>query len=189
MTLASFFSWADQFVSYLVGNSEYRFSHEWLWDAYWKFCLEGNCSACHVSHVMRKPVYAICKQQRPRSACTAAQSDQHLCCHYLDSIIPILAKSKISCLYLASVAAQASLCLTWSQTPKTDFLMTRLMWCWTVILNDRIFNGHQTTSMDSFSCIPFLQHMSQLMRFWHFWAFAGRLYDKYHNLMSWLVYI
>ena len=29
---------------------------------------------------MRKPVYAICEQQRHRSACTSAQSDQHLCC-------------------------------------------------------------------------------------------------------------
>ena len=32
-----------------------------------------------LSHVMRKPVYAICKQQRDRSACASAQSDQHLC--------------------------------------------------------------------------------------------------------------
>ena len=31
-------------------------------------------------HVMRKPVYAICEQQRRRSACASAQSDQHLCC-------------------------------------------------------------------------------------------------------------
>ena len=29
---------------------------------------------------MRKPVCAICKQQRHRSACTSAQSDQRLCC-------------------------------------------------------------------------------------------------------------
>ena len=28
MTLASFFSWADQFVSYLVGNTEDRFSRD-----------------------------------------------------------------------------------------------------------------------------------------------------------------
>ena len=32
------------------------------------------------SHVMRKPAFAICEQQRRRSACTSAQSDQHLCC-------------------------------------------------------------------------------------------------------------
>ena len=37
-------------------------------------------SFVQMSHIMRKPVYAICKQQRHRSACTFAQSDQHLCC-------------------------------------------------------------------------------------------------------------
>ena len=32
-----------------------------------------------MSHVMRKPVFAICEQQRRRSACASAQSDQRLC--------------------------------------------------------------------------------------------------------------
>ena len=32
---------------------------------------------------MRKPVYAICYQQRRRSASASAQSDQHLCCSLL----------------------------------------------------------------------------------------------------------
>ena len=44
----------------------------------------------------------------------------------LDSIIPLVSISGISSLYLASVAALAGLCLTWSQTPKTGFLVTRL---------------------------------------------------------------
>ena len=34
----------------------------------------------YVSDVMRKPVNAICEQQRRRSACECAQSDQRLCC-------------------------------------------------------------------------------------------------------------
>ena len=42
----------------------------------------------------------------------------------LDSIIHILAKSKIS--RLVSVAEEAGLSLPWSQTPKTGFLVTRL---------------------------------------------------------------
>ena len=46
---------------------------------------------------------------------------------YLDSIVPILAKSKISSLYLASVAEQAGLSLTWSETPKTGFLVKWLI--------------------------------------------------------------
>ena len=44
----------------------------------------------------------------------------------LDSIIPLVSMSKILSLCLASVAAQAGLSPTWSQTPKTGFLMTRL---------------------------------------------------------------
>ena len=45
----------------------------------------------------------------------------------LDSIIPILAISKISRLELAAVAEQAGLSLTWSQIPKTGFLVTWLI--------------------------------------------------------------
>ena len=41
---------------------------------------------------------------------------------YLDSMIPILAKSKMS----SSVAEQAGLSLTWLETPKTGFLVTWL---------------------------------------------------------------
>ena len=36
-----------------------------------------------MSHLMRKPVLAICEQQRRRSAWASAQSDQHLCCSLL----------------------------------------------------------------------------------------------------------
>ena len=45
--------------------------------------------------------------------------------HCLVSIIPLVSISKISSLYLASVAAQAGLSLPWSETPKTGFLMTK----------------------------------------------------------------
>ena len=37
-------------------------------------------SADNMSHVMRKAVYGVCEQQRRRSACASAQSDQRLCC-------------------------------------------------------------------------------------------------------------
>ena len=46
----------------------------------------------------------------------------------LDSKIPILAKSKISKLKLVSVLEQSGLNLTCSQTPKTGFLVTGLIW-------------------------------------------------------------
>ena len=42
----------------------------------------------------------------------------------LDSIIPLLGTADISRPYLASAAEQAGLSLNWSETPKTDFLMT-----------------------------------------------------------------
>ena len=41
----------------------------------------------------------------------------------LDSIIPLVSISEISSLYLASLAAQAGLCLTRSQTSKTGFFL------------------------------------------------------------------
>ena len=45
----------------------------------------------------------------------------------LDSIIPLIAIAEISRLWLASVAEQAGLSLTWSHTPKTGFLVTGLV--------------------------------------------------------------
>ena len=74
---------------------------------------------------MRKPVYAICKQERRRSACASAQPDQRVCFRCLDNIITLVSISEILSCYLASVAAQAGLFLTCSQTLKTGFLV---MW-------------------------------------------------------------
>ena len=82
-----------------------------------------------MNDVMRKPVYATyannkCADQpvHPRSLISA------FVVRCLDSIISLVSihASEISSLYLASVAAQAGLSLTWSQTPKTGFLVTRL---------------------------------------------------------------
>ena len=63
----------------------------------------------YLSHVMRKPVYAICDQQRHRSACASADQPAHLhsligafVVRCLDSIIPLVSISKISSLYLSS---------------------------------------------------------------------------------------
>ena len=44
------------------------------------------------------------------------------CC--LDSTTPLVSISKISSFYLASVAVQADLSLTWVKTLKTSFLVT-----------------------------------------------------------------
>ena len=66
---------------------------------------------------MRKPVCAICEQQRCTSVCASAQSDQHLFVRCIDNIISLVSISEISSFSLASVAEQAGLSLTWSKTP------------------------------------------------------------------------
>ena len=43
------------------------------------------------------------------------EADQHLCFRYMDIIIPLLSKSKISSLYPSSVTEQTGLCRTWWQ--------------------------------------------------------------------------
>ena len=66
--------------------------------------------------------YVICEQHRRRSACASAQSDQRLCFfRCLDSVMSLVSVSKVSSLVLASVAEQASLSLTRSETPKDTF--------------------------------------------------------------------
>ena len=80
----------------------------------------------YMSHVMRKPVYAIGEQQRCRSACTSSLISIFVV-RCLDSIIPLLVISIISRTLLVSVAEQADLNLNWSQTPKAGFLVTWLI--------------------------------------------------------------
>ena len=48
----------------------------------------------------------------------------------LDSTIPLLAIAEVSRLELVSVAEHTSLCLNWSQTPRTGFLVMWLISCW-----------------------------------------------------------
>ena len=62
------------------------------------------------------------KPAHPRSLISA------FAVRFLDSKIPLVSISETSILQLASVAEQAGLSLTWSQTPKTGFLVTCLIW-------------------------------------------------------------
>ena len=62
------------------------------------------------------------------------EADQRLCFRYKDSTIsllcrgiPLLPKYEVSSLWPSPVAIQPGLCQTWSETPKTGFLTTRLM--------------------------------------------------------------
>ena len=54
-------------------------------------------------------------------------TNERPCFRYTDSTIPLLPKSEISSLQPSSVAVQPGLCRTWSETPKTGFLTTRLI--------------------------------------------------------------
>ena len=65
--------------------------------------------------------YVICEQQRHRSACASAQSDQRLCCSLPRKCNVSSSVTEISSLMLASVAEQANLSQTWSETPEDMF--------------------------------------------------------------------
>ena len=77
---------------------------------------------------MRKPVLQYANNKgadqpaHPRSLTSA------FVVRCLDSIISLVFITEISSLYRASVAEQAGLSLTWSHTPKTDFLVARLFY-------------------------------------------------------------
>ena len=67
------------------------------------------------SHGMRKPVNAICKQQRRRSTCASAQSDQRLCCSlpryyntscfYIQNFKPLSSFCGCTCRFLSYLVA------------------------------------------------------------------------------------
>ena len=71
---------------------------------------------------MRKPDFCICENKDTDQL-------QRLNFRYTDSIIPLLPKSKISSPEPSSVIVQPGLCRTWSETPKTGFLTSRLKSC------------------------------------------------------------
>ena len=77
---------------------------------------------------MRKPAFCICENKDADQLRGNREADQRLCFRYKDSTIPLLPKSEISSLYPSSVTVQPGLCGTWSETPKTGFLASRLKW-------------------------------------------------------------
>ena len=87
-------------------------------------------SLLSVSRDVRKPDFCICENKDADQLRGNREADQRLCFRHLDSTISLLTKSEISSLYLSSVTAQPSLCRTWSESPKTGFLTSRLrFWC------------------------------------------------------------
>ena len=81
----------------------------------------------YMSLVVRKPTFCICENKDADQLRGNREADQRLCFRYTDSTIPLFPKSEISSLWPSSVAVQPGLCRTWSKTPKTGFLTTRLI--------------------------------------------------------------
>ena len=76
---------------------------------------------------MRKPAFCICENKDADQLRGNHEADQRLCFRYTDSTITLLPKSEISNAQPSSVVVQLGLCGTWSETPKTGFLTTRLI--------------------------------------------------------------
>ena len=79
-----------------------------------------------LSLVVRKPALCICENKDADQLRGNREADQRLCFRFTDDSIPLLPKSEISSLEPSSVIVQPGLCRTWSESPKTGFLTTRL---------------------------------------------------------------
>ena len=77
---------------------------------------------------MKKPAFCICENKDADQLRGKQAADQRLCFHYIDSLINLLHKYKISSLYPSSVAVKPGLWPTWSETLKTGFLATWLIY-------------------------------------------------------------
>ena len=90
-------------------------------------CTKLFATEEHMSLVMRKPAFCICENKDADQLRGNREADQRLCFRYTDSTTLLLPKCEISSLKPSSVAVQPGLCQTWSETPKTGFLTTRLI--------------------------------------------------------------
>ena len=78
---------------------------------------------------MRKPAFCICENKAAVQLRGYRKADQGLCFRYIESTVSLLSKSEIFkplaifCGYTAGFVSD----LTWSETPKTAFLVTWLI--------------------------------------------------------------
>ena len=81
----------------------------------------------NLSLVMRKPAFCRCENKDADQLRGNHEADQRLCFRYIDRTIPPLPKYEISSFQLSSATVHPGLCMTWSETPKTGCLRTRLI--------------------------------------------------------------
>ena len=71
--------------------------------------------------------FCLCENKGADQLRSNCEADQRLCFRYTDSTLSLLIKSEISSFYAASGTVHVGLCQTWSETPKTGFLASRLI--------------------------------------------------------------
>ena len=76
---------------------------------------------------MRKLAFCTCENKDVIQLRGNCEADQCLCFRYTDSTIPLLPTSEILNFLPSSVGVHSGLCRTLLETPKTGFLMTRLI--------------------------------------------------------------
>ena len=79
-----------------------------------------------MSCVLRKPAFCIYEDKGADQLRDKHAADQRLCFRKICSTLTLLSKSEISILKQSSVVVQPSMHLTWSETPKTGFVVTLL---------------------------------------------------------------
>ena len=76
---------------------------------------------------MRKTDFCLCEDKGADQLHSSCEAGRCLCFRYTDSAIALLRTSETTNFCSSSVAAQAGLCQTLSETPKTGFLVSRLI--------------------------------------------------------------
>ena len=108
---------------------------------------------------MGKADFCICRENKDADQLRGnREADQRLRLRYMDSTIPLLPEYEITSLLPSSVAVKPGLCRTLSETPKTDFLRTRLSSILRQYLFvncfDQIYSLHRTHHLTSSSGFP-----------------------------------
>ena len=80
---------------------------------------EKSCSVLAITGRPRQMNVALSNEPRHKKA-------DFCLCENKDSTLSLLIKSEISSFYAASGTVHVGLCQTWSETPKTGFLASRL---------------------------------------------------------------